>query len=74
MAPDDNFPVGILLCTDKGNTQVKYASAGLDKNIFVQKYLIELPDENTLKEYITREFKEKSFTEDFSVAATEGKE
>ncbi|MDR0873953.1 MAG: hypothetical protein LBN27_10900 [Prevotellaceae bacterium] len=46
----------ILLCVDKGNTQVKYATAGLDPNIFVQKYMVELPDEETLKEYITREF------------------
>jgi len=73
MAPDDNLPVGILLCTDKGNTQVKYATAGLDKNIFVQKYLIELPDENTLKEYIAKEFKENSVTGDFSVTVTDGK-
>jgi predicted nuclease of restriction endonuclease-like (RecB) superfamily len=56
MMPDDNLPVGILLCADKGNTQVKYATAGLDENIFVQKYLIELPDENTLSEYVTKEF------------------
>jgi predicted nuclease of restriction endonuclease-like (RecB) superfamily len=55
-APDDNPPVGILLCTEKGDTQVKYATAGLDHNIFVQKYLVELPDEETLKEYINKEF------------------
>jgi predicted nuclease of restriction endonuclease-like (RecB) superfamily len=58
-APDDNPPVGILLCTEKGNTQVKYATAGLDQNIFIQKYLVELPDEETLKEYITKEFYNK---------------
>jgi predicted nuclease of restriction endonuclease-like (RecB) superfamily len=56
MAPDDNAPVGILLCAEKGNTQVKYATAGMDENIFVQKYLVELPDEETLKAYITKEF------------------
>jgi predicted nuclease of restriction endonuclease-like (RecB) superfamily len=55
-APDDNPPAGILLCTEKGNTQVKYAAAGLDENIFVQKYLVELPNEETLKEYISNEF------------------
>jgi predicted nuclease of restriction endonuclease-like (RecB) superfamily len=56
-APDDNPPVGILLCTEKGKTQVKYATAGLDENIFVQKYLVALPDEETLKEYISNEFR-----------------
>jgi len=53
--PDDNPPIGLLLCTEKGNTQVKYATGGLDQNIFVQKYLVELPTEKELKEYITRE-------------------
>jgi hypothetical protein len=46
--------VGILLCTDKGETTVKYATAGLDKNIFVQKYMLELPS----KEELERQLKE----------------
>ena len=37
MQPDDNPPIGTLLCTEKGDTLVKYATAGLDPNIFVQK-------------------------------------
>ena len=52
MQPDDNPPVGILLCTEKGNTLVKYATAGLDPNIFVQKYMIELPSEEDIKKFI----------------------
>ncbi len=55
MQPDDNPPIGILLCSDKGNTQVQYATAGLDKNIFVQKYLVQLPSEEELKKYIAEE-------------------
>ena len=53
MQPDDNPPIGILLCTEKGDTLVKYATAGLDPNIFVQKYMIELPSEEEIKEFIT---------------------
>ena len=53
MQPDDNPPVGILLCTDKGDTLVKYATAGLDPNIFVQKYMIELPSEEEIKKFIS---------------------
>jgi predicted nuclease of restriction endonuclease-like (RecB) superfamily len=53
MQSDDNPPVGILLCTEKGDTLVKYATAGLDPNIFVQKYMIELPSEKEIKEFIT---------------------
>ena len=51
--PDDNPPVGILLCTEKGDTLVKYATAGLDPNIFVQKYMIELPSEEEIKKFIS---------------------
>ena len=53
MQPDDNPPVGILLCTEKGDTLVKYATAGLDPNIFVQKYMIELPSEEEIKKFIS---------------------
>ena len=52
MQPDDNPPIGILLCTEKGDTLVKYATAGLDPNIFVQKYMIELPSEEDIKKFI----------------------
>ena len=52
MQPDDNPPIGILLCTEKGDTLVKYVTAGLDPNIFVQKYMIELPSEEEIKEFI----------------------
>ncbi len=54
MQPDDNPPIGILLCTEKGDTLVKYATAGLDPNIFVQKYMIELPTEEEIKEFISQ--------------------
>ena len=53
MQPDDNPPIGILLCTEKGDTLVKYATAGLDPNIFVQKYRIELPTEEEIKVFIS---------------------
>ena len=52
MQPDDNPPIGTLLCTEKGDTLVKYVTAGLDPNIFVQKYMIELPSEEEIKEFI----------------------
>ena len=54
MQPDDNPPIGILLCTEKGDTLVKYATAGLDPNIFVQKYMIELPSEEEIKKFILK--------------------
>ena len=53
----DNPPVGILLCTDKGSTLVRYATAGLDKSIFVNKYLVELPSQGELEKYMSNEIK-----------------
>lgn len=55
MQPDDNPPIGILLCTEKGDTLVKYATAGLDPNIFVQKYMVQLPSEEEIKKFISKE-------------------
>lgn len=55
MQPGDNPPVGILLCTGKGDTLVKYATAGLDQNIFVQKYMVSLPSVDDLKSYVADE-------------------
>lgn len=54
MQPDDNPPIGLLLCTDHGETIVKYATAGMDKNLFVRKYMIQLPSEEEIKEYISK--------------------
>lgn len=55
MQPGDNPPVGLLLCTGKGDILVKYATAGLDQNIFVQKYMINLPSVEDLTSYIEKE-------------------
>lgn len=55
MQADDNPPIGILLCTEKGDTLVRYATAGLDPNIFVQKYMIQLPSEEEIKRFISKD-------------------
>jgi len=57
-AQNDSPPVGILLVTDKDHTLVQYATAGMNKNLFVQKYLVQLPDKKQLEEFINREIKE----------------
>lgn len=55
MQQDDNPPVGILLCTDKGNTMVKYATAGLEESVFVHKYMVALPSKEEIEDYIKNE-------------------
>jgi len=52
---DDNPPIGILLCTDKGKQMVQYALAGMEEKLFVSKYLINLPDKSTLAAFLEKE-------------------
>lgn len=54
MTTDDNPPIGLLLCADYGETVVKYATGGLDPNLFVQKYHIQLPTEEEIKAFIAQ--------------------
>ena len=54
MAEGDNPPIGILLCTDKDQEHVEFATAGLDDKLFVSKYLVGLPDVKQLKDFVKR--------------------
>ncbi len=51
----DNLPVGILLCTRKGKKMVEYAIAGMDNNLFVSTYMLQLPDKATLEKFLLDE-------------------
>ena len=53
--PDDNPAIGILLCTEKGEKLVEYATAGMDNQLFVSKYLLELPKKEDLEKFIQKE-------------------
>jgi len=52
---DDNPAIGILLCTEKGKKLVEYATAGMDQQLFVSKYLLELPKKEQLEAFIQKE-------------------
>ena len=54
---DDNPPIGILLCTDVSSDMVRYATAGMDENLFVSKYLLQLPSKESLIEFLNNELK-----------------
>jgi predicted nuclease of restriction endonuclease-like (RecB) superfamily len=58
MRPDDNPPIGILLVTDKNKTLVEYALAGMDNQLFVSKYLVQLPNKDQLLRFIEQELKQ----------------
>ena len=55
MHEGDNPPVGILLCTRKGKKMVEYALAGMDNQLFVSTYMLQLPDKNTLEKFLLDE-------------------
>jgi predicted nuclease of restriction endonuclease-like (RecB) superfamily len=50
--PDEADPVGIILCTDKDDAVVKYATGGIRTRVFASKYMTSLPDEETLRREI----------------------
>ncbi|RBL92451.1 PDDEXK nuclease domain-containing protein [Chitinophaga flava] len=55
MNEGDNPPVGIILCANKNENLVRYATAGLPQQVFVSKYLINLPSETELAKIIEEE-------------------
>ncbi len=62
MNKGDNPPVGILLVTGKNNTLVEYAKGAMDNQLFVSKYLLELPSKETLVNIIEQEIKNMSLS------------
>ena len=64
MQPEDNPPIGLLLCTDYGETTVRYATEGLSQNLFVSKYRLQLPSEEDIKSYLLQYISEKDFIND----------
>ncbi|MFR4406371.1 MAG: PDDEXK nuclease domain-containing protein [Anaerovoracaceae bacterium] len=46
--PDDNPPIGIVLCTDKDKITAEYALGGLENNIFASKYVLYMPNKEQL--------------------------
>lgn len=59
MTPADNPPIGLILCANKNDTFVEYTLGGLDNDIFVSKYLIELPKIEELKALIEKDLNNK---------------
>ncbi len=48
----DNSPVGLILCTDKDRTKVEYAVGGLDRRLFVSRYMVVLPKPEEIQQLI----------------------
>ena len=52
---DDNPTIGILLCSEKDETIVKYSVLNDKNNIYASKYLLYLPKEEELKQLIEQD-------------------
>jgi predicted nuclease of restriction endonuclease-like (RecB) superfamily len=55
MTAGDNPPVGLILCAQKNDTLVRYATTGLSEQMFVSKYRLNLPSEAELQALIQQE-------------------
>lgn len=58
MSDGDNPPIGLILCGSKGEALAKYATSGMDNQLFVSKYLVQLPDKKVLENFIKKEIGE----------------
>lgn len=66
MTEGDNSPVGILLCTRKDHALVEYALAGMNNDLFVSKYQLELPSREDMQRFIERQIVEYPIEDDES--------
>lgn len=57
MEPGDNLPIGLLLCAEKNHALLDYALAGMDNQLFVSRYQLELPSAETLQRFIEEHLK-----------------
>lgn len=59
MHDGDNPPIGILLCTKKGKKMVEYAIAGMNNQLFVSTYMLQLPDKTSLENFLISQLNKK---------------
>lgn len=57
MQPDDNPPIGILLCTEAGKEAMEYVNTFIDPKLFVSKYELQLPGKDQVTDFLKNENK-----------------
>ena len=62
-APEENPPIGIVLCTDKSEAVVRYALPEGNTQIFASRYKLHLPTEEELAAELQRERRQIELTE-----------
>jgi predicted nuclease of restriction endonuclease-like (RecB) superfamily len=52
MEEGDAPPVGIILCSDRDQSAVEFATAGIDQKLFISRYLVALPSAEKLRAFL----------------------
>jgi hypothetical protein len=52
--PDENPPVGLILCAEKDSALAHYALEGLPNKVLAAEYKVNLPDETVLAAEVTK--------------------
>lgn len=55
MEPDDNSPIGLLLCTAYGKEMAEYLKPFTDPQLFIAKYELQLPAKEKIQQFLMRE-------------------
>lgn len=55
MMPDDNPPVGILMCSEVGQEMAEYTLLDLDENVFISKYELSVPSKERMTDFLRKE-------------------
>lgn len=55
MLPDDNPPIGILLCSEVGQEMAEYSLLDLDESVFISKYQFNVPSKERMTEFLRKE-------------------
>lgn len=58
MLEGDNPPIGILLCTHRKHSLAEFALAGMDNQLFVSKYQLELPKREEIEQFLAEKLRE----------------
>lgn len=55
MQPDDNPPVGILMCSEVGQEMAEYTLLDTNEDVFISKYELNIPSKERMTEFLRKE-------------------
>ena len=55
MQPDDNPPIGILMCSEVGREMAEYTLLDTDEDVFISKYELNIPSKERMADFLRKE-------------------